>query len=240
MPALDAMLSGRHALLVVAVHAEANAIRRGLGLPETAHAPDWTRHELNERFDLVVSGVGKSNAAGATARALDPMRHACVLNLGIAGALPSNGHAAPIGALVLASRSVLADEGMRTPGDDGFRSLAQMGFAPLDTAVGDGMGVDTDPVILEALRLADTAALVGPIATVSTCSANDALAEEIAQRTGAIAEAMEGAAVATVANALGVRFLEARTISNATGDRAQQRWDIAEALTTLARFVALL
>ncbi len=240
MPALDAILSGRRALIVVAVSAEANALRRGLGLPETTHTPDWARHELNDRFDLVVGGVGKSNAAGATARTLDPMRHACVLNLGIAGALPA--HESPaIGSLVLGSRAVLADEGMRTPGDDGFRTLAQMGFAPIDPDNnGDGMGVDADPSLLDALRLADTAAMVGPIATVSTCSANDALADEIAHRTGAIAEAMEGAAVATVANTLGVRFLEARTISNATGDRAQQRWDIAAALATLTRFVALL
>jgi futalosine hydrolase len=240
MPALDATLSGRRALLVVAVNAEANALRRGLGLSEASHPSEWTRHELNERFDLVVSGVGKSNAAGAAARGLDPMRHACVLNFGIAGALLSADHTTPIGTLVLASRSVLADEGMRTPDADGFRSLAQMGFAPINATgpgSGDGMGVDADPALLDALRTRD--ATIGPIATVSTCSACDALAEEIAHRTGAVAEAMEGAAVATVANALGVRFLEVRAISNTTGDRARQQWNIAAALETLTRFIAL-
>ncbi len=238
MPALDAVLSGRRALLVVAVNAEANALRRGLGLPESAERTGWVYQELTDRFDLVIGGVGKANAAGATARTLDPMRHACALSLGIAGSLPGAEPPA-IGSIVVASRCVLADEGMRTPGNDGFRTLAQMGFAPLERAGGDGMGVDTDPALVEAVRSAADAG-VGPIATVSTCSANDALAEEIAQRTGAIAEAMEGAAVATVAHAVGVRFLEARTISNATGDRAEQQWDIAAALATLSRLIALL
>lgn len=236
MPVLDATLAGRRALLVVAVEAEASALRRGLGLPDLA-SPPWFRAELTERLDLVVSGVGKANAAGATARALDPVRHACAINLGVAGSLPRNG-APPlaIGALVAATRSVFADEGMAAP--DGFRSLAQMGFAPLPGAAPDGMGVDAHRPLLDAVApLADAA---GPIATVSTCAANDALARDVAARTGALAEAMEGAAVATVARALGAPFLELRAISNTTGDRDRQSWNIRAAFDALARLAPAL
>ncbi|MGP1310739.1 MAG: futalosine hydrolase [Phycisphaerales bacterium] len=231
--AFDTILAGRRALVVVAVDAEANAFRRGLKVVEATH-PRWTRTDLADRFDLVVSGVGKSNAAGATARALDPERHACALNLGIAGALPAPSPL-EIGRIVLATRSVLADEGMAAP--DGFRSLAQMNFPPLP-GPGDGMGVDADARLLAALT--PHAHASAPIATVSTCSANDALARDIVVRTGAAAEAMEGAAVATAAHVLGVPFLEARAISNTTGDRADQRWDIRSALDALAAFASAL
>ena len=95
------------------------------------------------------------------------------------------------------------------------------------------MGVDADPGLLAALRGAVDG--IGVIATVSTCSASDPGAREIAQRTGARAEAMEGAAVATVARTLGVAFAEVRAISNTAGDRERQRWDIASALDALAR-----
>jgi futalosine hydrolase len=236
--ALDAILAGRRALLVVAVDAEANAIRRGLGLPDHPHAP-WSRTEINECFDLVVTGVGKSNAAGGTARTLDPIRHAAVLNLGIAGALPrESAPPLPIGSTIAATRSILADEGMLAP--SGFASLAQMGFAPIASAEhgSDGMSVTVHGPLLDALApLVDA---TGPIATVSTCSANDGLAHDTAQRTGALAEAMEGAAVGTVALALGVPFLELRAISNTTGDRERQEWNIRAAFDALSRVASML
>lgn len=238
MSALDTILSGRRALLVVAVDAEAHAIRRGLGLPEQAHTP-WSLVELNERFDLVVTGVGKSNAAGATARTLDAIRHAAILNLGIAGALPREGaESLPLGSTIAATRSSLADEGMLAP--SGFLSLAQMGFAPIaqrETG-NDGMSVPAHAPLLDTLtRIVD---VTGPIATVSTCSANDGLARDVAHRTGALAEAMEGAAVGTVALALGVPFLELRAISNTPGDRDRQAWSVRGAFDALSRVASAL
>jgi futalosine hydrolase len=73
----------------------------------------------------------------------------------------------------------------------------------------------------------------GPIATVATCSGTDAGAQEVARRTGAIAEAMEGAAVAHAARRFGVPALEIRTISNATGNRTMQGWDLPRGLAAL-------
>jgi futalosine hydrolase len=84
----------------------------------------------------------------------------------------------------------------------------------------------------------------GVIATVATCSGTDALAVEVERRTGAIAEAMEGAAVVHAALRLGLPGGEVRVISNSTGDRAKQQWDIARAFAAMhtlgARFDQLL
>jgi nucleoside phosphorylase len=66
------------------------------------------------------------------------------------------------------------------------------------------------------------------------------LAHEIRVRTGALAEAMEGAAVGMVAARLGVAFAEVRVISNNTGDRGGQAWDLPGALAGLTRLIGRL
>jgi len=48
-----------------------------------------------------------------------------------------------------------------------------------------------------------------------------------------MAEAMEGAAVVHAARRAGVPAIEIRSISNATGDRAKQQWNIAAAFAAL-------
>ncbi len=206
-------------LVVVAAPAEAAAVCLAFGRP--ALTLPWSLIELEGGFDLVLSGVGKSNAAGATARFAAPGRHRRVISAGIAGALP--GSSLAIGAVVAADACVYSDEGIETP--DGFLDCGQMGF-PLGDFPGRAVPVGDD------VRdwLAGVADRVGPIATVSTCSGTDALARQVVERTGAIAEAMEGAAVVQVARRLEISGGELRVVSNTTGDRGRQVWNIRGAL----------
>lgn len=201
----------------------------------------WSAIRASDRFDLVVCGVGKANAAGATALAFDPVAHAGVLNLGVAGSLP--GSIAAMAQVVLSNFSLYADEGVLTA--EGFTDVAAMGFPPDQDAAGSrgSIGVAPAPDLLDAIRpLTDHA---GPVATVSTCSGTDAMALDLERRTNAIAEAMEGAAIGFTCLRLArqgesVRFAEARVISNTTGDRARQRWDLKGALDRLASLVSSL
>lgn len=225
--------AGAGVLLVVAAPAEVQAVLRGLGLDPTMPVPAWSRFALRGGLDLVLTGIGKANAAGAAARAMDPARHALVLNVGIGGALPTGGSSAGglafearPGSVHIASACVFADEGLETPG--GFVDCATLGF-PLGEFAGNS--VPTDPAVVAALA---PLGAVGPIATVSTCSGTDALAQRTAQRTLALVEAMEGAAVALVAHRLGVAMAEVRVVSNTTGDRERQVWAIRPALDVLA------
>lgn len=197
-------------LIVTAVRAEADA------LPPIDEAT------------VVVGGVGRTNAACATTRALleqGPMD--LVLSAGVAGALP--GGNLDVGDAVVASACVYAEEGLMTPA--GFSDLASIGLS-----LGDFPG-NRVPVDGEALEILGAAFPVGPIATVATCSGTDEAALAVARRTGGIAEAMEGAAVVHAARRLGVRGLELRVISNRTGPRPLQRWDLPRALETLGRSV---
>ncbi len=219
-------------LLALAAPNEARAVLQALGSATDQLVP-WSplvlpRIEagLPRDVDVLLTGVGKANAAGAVARVLDPSRHAGVLSVGVAGALPGSGLA--IGESVLASACVFADEGVESP--EGFVDLADRGFAPGPWASVRGT---TDAALgVPWAGLVDRA---GPIATVSICSGTDERAWGIAKRTGALAEAMEGAAVAASAARLGVPFGELRVISNTTG--SNQTWDMKTALDRLGAIV---
>lgn len=175
--------------------------------------------------EIVVGGIGRTNAAAATTETLltrGPFDG--VINAGIAGALPGGG--LEIGDLVIASSCIYVEEGLLTP--SGFVTMDAMGFALGDFA---GNSVPVSDAMLDA---ADSLQ-VGPIATVATCSGTDAAAHEVVMRTGALAEAMEGAAVVHAARRLRVPAIEVRAISNTTGERTAQTWNIAAAFASLRR-----
>lgn len=177
---------------------------------------------------ILVSGIGRTNAAAATALAIE--RHGpfdAVISAGIAGMLPGSNLA--IGDVVAANECIYAEEGVLTP--DGFQDVGEMGFTLGDF---NGNRVPCDTLLIDAIRPIIS---IGPIATVATCSGTDQLAGQIAERTGAIAEAMEGAAVVHAARRLGVRAIEIRAISNSTGNRPGQTWNIAAALDALREAV---
>lgn len=182
---------------------------------------------LDDRFDLVRSGVGKSAAAASTMRALMIHEHRAVLSVGIAGALPSR---APvqIGQSLCATDSVFSDEGVGT--SDQFIPMSELGFAAFANGT---MSIQHDPKL--AGLLAELTDHTGTIATVSWCSGDDDCAQGVVNRTGAIAEAMEGAACAQAAQILDptIRTGELRVISNTTGDRSTQVWDLDLALKNL-------
>lgn len=196
----------------------------------------WACFGINERFDGVWTGVGKANAAGAVARALDPSRHVGVLSIGIGGALPGSG--VKVGDVICADRSVFVDEGVETP--DGWISCQDMGFGAFE---GSEIAIATDahchdPEVVQWLAglahgVGETH--IGPIACVSTCAGTDRRAQWVRSTSGALGEAMEGAAVCLSAMNTNQALLtgELRVISNTTGDRESQHWDLDGGLDRL-------
>lgn len=229
---LDPFLADRPCLLAVAAPREVEAVLGSVRAPSRGVPEPWVTVVCSDRLHLVRTGVGKANAAGAVARALGAHDYASVLSLGIAGALP---HASPlvVGQSLLADPCILADDGLSTPG--GFVSQSDMGF-PSHERSGERFAADPE---LGGV-LAGVADRIGPCATVSTCSGTDGLAEAVAARTGALAEDMEGAAVGLAAARLGVPFASLRVVSNRTGDRERQVWNLDGALLRLAELAASL
>ena len=193
-------------LLVVAVEAEATAV------------------DTHEGVHVITSGVGRTNAAIATT--LAAQRHApihAVVSTGVAGALP--GSDLDIGDLVAADFCVYAEEGIETP--TGFQDMSTLGFPLGDFAAND---VPCDPILVRSIQ---GFVPIHRIATVATYSGTDQAAERIAARTSCVAEAMEGAAVVHTARRLGLPAIEIRAISNTTGNRDAQRWDLKAAFAAL-------
>lgn len=209
-------------LIVVAAPRECRSVLDALGGRDMELPKLWDLVRL-DHCDLVMSGVGKSNAAGATARVLDPVVHGRVWGVGIAGALPCSGLG--LADVVIGTRSVFADEGIGS--DTGFIPMNDAGFGafPDGTMHADH---DADAIVLPGARR-------GAIATVSWCSGSDGCARGVVDRTGAICEAMEGASVALAALRVSpsIQTGEIRVISNTTGDRASQRWALDESLDRL-------
>lgn len=199
-------------LIVTAVEAEAKAIGA-----------------IDEAV-VIAGGIGRTNAAAATTQAIiEDGPFDAVISAGVAGALP--GSDLRPGETIVASECVYAEEGLITPA--GFEGMTGLGFALGDF---EGNVVPTDPGMLAALKKEYRA---GPIATVATCSGTDEAAAEVVRRTGALAEAMEGAAVVHAARRLGRpgAGIEFRAISNTTGNREKQAWDLAGGLSALGEAI---
>ena len=188
-------------LVLTAVPAEAEAVRAGLTDPTVT---------------VRAIGVGPAVAGATTARLLALAEAAgrpyrAVVSAGIAGGFAGR---APVGGTVLASRSVAADLGAESP--TGFIPVDELGMPP--ELLGGGPTIDADPALLGALRAALPAAVVGAVLTVSTVTGTAASTTALADRhPDAVAEAMEGYAVAVAAAQAGIPFAELRTVSNPIG-----------------------
>lgn len=206
-------------LVLTAVPAEAEAVRAGLTDPTVT---------------VRAIGVGPAVAGATTARLLALAEAAgrpyrAVVSAGIAGGFAGR---APVGGTVLASRSVAADLGAESP--TGFIPVDELGM-PAEL-LGGGTTIDTDPALLGALRAALPAAVVGAVLTVSTVTGTAASTTTLADRhPDAVAEAMEGYAVAVAAAQAGIPFAELRTVSNPIGPRDRDGWRMREAFTALTR-----
>jgi futalosine hydrolase len=202
-------------LIVTAVPAEAEAVKRGLG--------------PSSRVTVAPVGVGMAAAAAGTARLLTLAdgRYEGVINFGIGG-----GFAQPSGGMVLARRSIAADLGADSP--DGFISLDDLGF-------GDSATITVDQHLLTMLRTGVPDADVGDILTVNTVTGTSERAAWMIEKYPlAVAEGMEGYGVACAAQLAGIPFAELRTVSNIIGPRDRDAWQIADALAALTKAAAML
>ncbi|BCB81132.1 hypothetical protein GCM10022251_67280 [Phytohabitans flavus] len=200
-------------LVVTAVEPEAEAVRAGLPAG---------------RVRVAAVGVGAAAAAAGTARLLALAEAAgspyqAVILAGIAGGFADR---APLGATVVATRSIAADLGADSP--DGFISLDELGFG---TAVAPAA-----PTLLASLRESLPDAITGDILTVNTATGTAETAETLARRfPAAVAEGMEGYGAARAAADATLPFAELRTISNTIGPRDRAAWRIPDALAALTK-----
>lgn len=220
-------------LICAASTAEIDAILIGLKQAGAAPGPFGALHF--DSYSLLQTGVGKASAAAALAFEIaaaqaNGRKYGAVLNLGIAGSFSEN---LERGMAVLSESCIMADEGTPLAGMPSWRSIEEAGF---------GKNIFVCKQSAWWQELANLADRKGPIATISTISGNRALFDAYIERTAALAEAMEGAALALVCEHSGLEFAELRTISNICGNsnRQENPWDFKAALERISSICAAL
>lgn len=207
------------------------------------------------RLILAVSGCDKVNTAVTLTCLLQAMtpRPRLVVQVGIAGAFPAGGIARDVrpGDVIVATQESYSDTGSSSP--CGWIAAAELG---LSIAEVDGVELGgvfpAEPGLVEWASdtltgagfsgapghgevKAEPALWQGPCVTSSMVTGRDDEARTLAQRWGALAESMEGAAAAHVCALYGVPFLEVRGISNLVGDRDRPSWLVQEAVDSAGR-----
>lgn len=228
-------------LIITAMRQEAKLLEKALVGVSRVKTPAFTTvNGMLGSVAVVVcaAGVGKVNAAAATAVLIERHQPRLVINTGCAGAYPGRGLA--IGDLAVASAEILGDEGALT--SQGWLGLREMKLPCL--VQGTRRYYNEIPlswhVSERAVQLADYCGIPlarGRFVTLSTCSGTPLKGEELVHRFGALAENMEGGAVALVCLRYGIDCLEIRGISNLVEERNLENWDIPRAVEAAQRFV---
>lgn len=214
----------------------------------------WVRIHRGLRLLIGATGIGKVNAAAVAAAALSSFESGEVWNVGCAGAYPGSGM--EIGDVLVADDCICADEGILTK--DGPKPASSIGI-PLVVKNGRAY-CDSFPLSEHILRrkirdvlpeglyglgpsgavplraTGDTGSSAGfrvrygPSLTVGMTSGDAQTASARFHRFGALAENMEGSAIAQVCLLFNVPFMELRGLSNMAGDREKSRWDLPAAV----------
>lgn len=228
-------------LVVAAVPQETALLERALEHPSLTSdsAYPYTSGVIGGLpITVCAGGIGKVNAAAATAVLIERVRPRLVIATGCGGAYHGSG--LDIGDLAVAGSEVLGDEGVIT--SKGWLDMHGMGIPSL--VRGGQRYFNEIPLSRHAseiaMRLAGSCGIRlvrGRFVTLSTCSGSQARGDELARRYEAVCENMEGAAVALVCLRHGIDCLEIRGISNLVEERDMKTWDIPRAVEVAQRFV---
>jgi len=219
--------------IVLLEHALGCAVRR-----KTA-AFDYVEGSLGHQPVVICAGgIGKINAAAATAVLIELCQPRLVINSGCAGAYLASGLS--VGELAVASDEFLGDEGVQTSA--GWQDLRFMGIPTVvhvSRQYHNAIPLSKHAAE-KAMQLADyfgVKLVRGRFITVSTCSGSRQRGDEVVRNFHGICENMEGAAVAQVCLRYGIDCLEIRGVSNLVDERDMKTWDIPRAVEAAQRFV---
>jgi futalosine hydrolase len=193
---------------------------------------------------LLVCGVGP--VASALSLALvagreEPGSFGGVLNTGIAGSYDLD--AAPVGSVVLVDRESFPEYGVWPEYDECIDGPESIGVPqPLRFAQGilpagpvfSRLDLDAHNTLGKLGLNCHTSLRMGGGATLSGVSGTRRRADRIQALTGALIENMEGFALALGAAALGLPFVEVRSVSNRAGCRPPHTWNLGAAAQALA------
>ncbi|MFZ2446493.1 MAG: hypothetical protein WAW37_09050 [Syntrophobacteraceae bacterium] len=216
----------------------------------------FTLHDHRDISLLIgTTGIGKVNAAAFTAAILTRFGPIEVWNIGCAGAYAEGG--LRIGDVVITREHICGDEGIMRQG--GRTSAGHIGIpllirdgrpffdrfpveafkpsrvaeTPVDPGryVADPSSPAREPAPFQHGPPDAFSVEYGPSLTVGMVSGDPETASERFRSCGAMAENMEGSAIAQVCLLFRAPFLECRGISNIAGVRDKAQWNFSQAIT---------
>jgi futalosine hydrolase len=196
----------------------------------------FLQHGAGENLTVQRCGFGPVVAAARSAFLIAKYKPSHCLLVGIAGVYPAAGAELKIG--TAATFNSVGCFGVGAGSGEGFQTAGQMGWQqwpPTDTenAIGDSL-----ELFVPDATSANQATVVGQLLTVTSAAANET---EVQQRRrlfpAAVAEDMEGFAVAVACHLAGIPLTIVRGFSNRAGDRNQSNWQIETAMEAAAELV---
>ncbi len=213
-------------LIVAAVPQETALVRRRLEQTRTTrsgHIRLINGQLQGLRVGIAHSGLGVVNMAALMTAVLPRSRPEQVFLIGCGGGYPESG--LEIGDLAVAESETYGDLGVLTP--EGFLHAADLENRTTDKS---SFNVQKKYFFnkekLKEIKAEFPHVRSGPFVTVSCCSGTAESSLRLQQRTGGICENMEGAAAAQLCAEFAVPMLELRGISNPTGTRDPELWNI--------------
>jgi len=173
-------------------------------------------------FDVIVTGIGKANAAFSSCISLFNSNYNSVYLVGICGAY-RHSDLKP-GDLVCITEDYFADEGL-LDSEGEYKLLSELGFA-----LNDGRSY-SEFNFVQGLKK-----VIGN--TVSFLSGTEKTVDLYQSKTGAAVENMEGASLGMVCERLNIPSYQVRAVSNFCGDRKNQEWNVKKAVNALKTFVS--
>ncbi len=191
-------------------------------------------------FDQIeICGFGSIVPAARTAELIHSRQPSRVLLIGIAGAYSNENTSEPpsigIGQAVLFSHVACYGIGAGSAG--GFQTAGQMGWQHWHgdlNSVPIGDEIELQPMNIDTEIEPINRTL---ITVTSASSTNVEVAEKLKRFPNAIAEDMEGFAVASACQLSKIPLTIVRGMSNKAGDRNKANWKIKEALVAVAKLV---
>ena len=174
--------------------------------------------------DVLVSGIGLVASAYAITRQLQLRKYDVVLQAGIAGCFDRQ---LPLGSVVSISRDTIADQGVME--DGALKTVFDMKLAPENRfPYTKGWLVNPHKEWLKKTGLKAVKAI-----SVNEISTGRKRITLLAEKYGAVAESMEGAAIHYACRMEGVPFVQLRRLSNYVGERNKAQGKMKDAIMAL-------